>query len=135
NSDMGREPTANINTASLTAAADTLFAEGFGICTTHDPAQESVEEFEGRITKLIDGSFSRDPITGQWYLDLARGDYVLDDLPILTDDDILEFREQPSTLDNAINSVSITYFDPERKETITTPPVQARALIQDFGTI
>ena len=135
NADMGREPTANINTASLTAAADTLFAEGFGVCTSYDPAQESVEEFEGRITKLIDGSFSRDPITGQWYLDLARGDYVLDDLPILTDDDILEFREQPSTLDNAINSVSITYFDPERKETITTPPVQARALIQDFGTI
>ena len=134
-SDMGREPTANINDASLTAAADTLFAEGFGICTTRDPAQESVEEFEARITKLIDGSFSRDPITGQWYLDLARGDYVLGDLPILTDDDILEFREVPSTLDNAINSVSVSYFDPERKEAITTPPVQARALIQDFGTI
>ena len=135
NSDMGREPTANINAASLTAAADTLFAEGFGICTTRDPAQESVEEFESRITKLIDGSFSRDPITGLWHLDLARGDYVLGDLPILTDDDILEFREVPSTLDNAINSVSVSYFDPERKEAITTPPVQARALIQDFGTI
>lgn len=133
--DMGREPTANINAASLTAAADTLYAEGFGICTMYDPAQESVEEFEGRITKLIDGSFSRDPISGLWHLDLARGDYVLDDLPILTDDDILEFREQPSTLDNAINSVSVTYFDPEKKETITTPPVQARGLIQDFGTI
>lgn len=135
NSDLGREPTANINAASLTAAADTLHAEGFGVCTTRDPAQESVEEFEGRITKLIDGSFSRDPITGLWHLDLARGDYVLGDLPILTDDDILDFKEIPSTLDNAINSVSVTYFDPEKKETITTAPVQARGLIAAFGTI
>ena len=135
NSDLGREPTANINDASLRAAADTLYAEGFGICTTRDPAQESVEEFEGRIAKLIDGSFSRDPITGLWHLDLSRGNYVLGDLPILTDDDVLEFREIPTTLDNAINSVSITYFDPQLKESITTPPVQARALIQDFGTI
>lgn len=135
NSDMGREPTANINDASLTAAADTLYAEGFGICTTRDPTAESVEEFEQRICKLIDGAFGRDPITGQWHLDLARGDYVLDDLPILTDDDILEFKELPSTLDNAVNSVSVKYFDPERKETITTPPVQARALIAQFGTI
>ena len=135
NSDLGREPTANINDASLTAAADTLYAEGFGICTTRDPTAESVEEFEQRISKLIDGAFSRDPITGQWHLDLARGDYVLADLPILTDDDILEFKELPSTLDNAVNSVSVKYFDPEKKETITTPPVQARALIAQFGTI
>ena len=135
NSDLGREPTANINDASLTAAADTLYAEGFGICTTRDPANESVEEFEQRISKLIDGAFQRDPITGQWHLDLARGDYVLGDLPILTDDDILDFKELPSTLDNAINSVSVKYFDPEKKETITTPPVQARALIAAFGTI
>lgn len=133
--DLGREPVANIDDASLRAAADTLFAEGFGICTTHDPAQESVEEFEQRIAKLIDGSFSRDPITGLWHLDLSRGDYVLEELPVLADDDILEFRELPSTLDNAINSVSVTYFDPERKESVTTPPVQARGLIQDFGTI
>ena len=135
NADMGREPTASINDASLTAAADTLYDEGFGICTTRDPTAESVEEFEQRISKLIDGAFSRDPITGQWHLDLARGDYVPDDLPILTDDDILEFKELPSTLDNAVNSVSVKYFDPEKKETITTPPVQARALIAQFGTI
>lgn len=135
NSDLGREPTANINDASLTAAADTLYAEGFGICTTRDPTNESVEEFEQRICKLIDGAFQRDPITGQWHLDLARGDYVLGDLPILTDDDILDFKELPSTLDNAVNSVSVKYFDPEKKETITTPPVQARALIAAFGTI
>jgi hypothetical protein len=135
NGDMGRESISNINDASLRAAADKLYAEGFGICPKWDPASESVEDFEQRICKLIGGSFSRSLEDGQWYLDLARGDYVLDDLPILTDDDILEFKEQPSTFDSAINSVSVRYFDPERKETIVTAPVRALGLVTTFGTI
>lgn len=135
NSDMGREPTANINDADLRAEADRLYDEGFGICPVRDPASESVEDFEKRICKLIGGSFSRDLIDGQWHLDLARGDYELEELPVLTDDDILEFKEVPSTLDNAINSVSVKYFDPNKKEEIVTPPAQAHALIMSFGTI
>ena len=134
-SDIGREPTANINDASYRAAADTLHAEGFGICTSFDPQAESLEEFEQRICKLIGGSVSRDIVDGQWHLDLARGDYVLAALPILTDDDILDFSEQPSTLDGVVNSLSVKYFDPERKEDIVTPPVQALALIDAFGTV
>lgn len=134
-SDIGREPADNINDASYRAAADKLFAEGFGICTEYDPATESLEEFEARICRLIGGSVNRSLVDGQYYLDLARGDYVLEDLPILTDDDILDFSEQPSTLDGAVNSVSVEYFDPERKEEVTTAPVQALALIDAFGTI
>lgn len=132
--DMGAEPTGSMNSASLTAAADTLHAEGFGLCTTRNPGNESVDEFERRIERVISGAFTRDPVDGTWHLDLARGDYVLASLPILTDDDVLEFRETPSTLDNAINSVSVKYFDPELRETITTAPVQARGLIDAFGT-
>ena len=135
NSDMGREPRANINDASLRAAADKLYDEGFGICPAWDPANESVEDFEKRICKLIGGSFTRSLEDGQWYLDLARGDYVLADLPILTDDDILDFKEQPAVLDNAVNSVSVRYFDPERKETIVTAPTRALGLVAAFGTI
>lgn len=135
NAEMGREPTTSINDASLRGAADKLYAEGFGICPKWDPTNESVEDFEKRICKLIGGSFTRSLEDGQWYLDLARGDYVLDDLPILTDDDILDFKEQPSILDNAVNSVSVRYFDPEKKETIVTPPVRSLALVASFGTI
>ncbi|WEN16868.1 hypothetical protein PY254_10665 [Rhodanobacter sp. AS-Z3] len=135
NQEMGRELASSINSASLQAAADKLFSEGFGICPKWDPASETVEDFEKRICKLIGGSFSRSLEDGQWYLDLARGDYVLADLPILTDDDILDFKEQPSLLDNAINSVSVRYFDPEKKETIVTAPVRALGLVASFGTI
>lgn len=133
--EIGREPIANINDASYRAAADKLYAEGFGICIEYDPSAESLIEYEQRICNLIGGSINRSLVDGQYYLDLARGDYVLEDLPILTDDDILSFAEQPSILDNAINSASVKYFDPERKETIVTPPVQALALIDAFGTI
>jgi hypothetical protein len=135
NADMGREDPSVINDASLRAAADKLYAEGFGICPSWDPASESVEDFEKRICKLIGGSFTRSLEDGQWYLDLARGDYVLDDLPILTDDDILDFKEQPTVLDNAVNSVSVRYKDPEKKETIVTAPTRALGLVAAFGTI
>ncbi len=135
NSDIGREPTANLNDASFRASADKLYGEGFGICTSYDPAEESLEEFEQRIGRLIGGSVSRSLVDGQYYLDLARNDYELADLPILTDDDILDFGEQPSTLDGATNSVSVKYFDVDRKEEITTPPIQALGLIDAFGTI
>ncbi|WP_182212438.1 hypothetical protein [Stenotrophomonas acidaminiphila] len=133
--DIGRVPRGRINDASYRASADKLHAEGFGICTSYDPSSESLDEFEQRICRLIGGSVSRSLIDGQYYLDLARGEYVLDELPIITDDDILDIKLQPSVPNGAINSVAVKYFDPQRKESITTPPVQALSLIGTFGVI
>lgn len=135
NAEIGREPIANLSDESYRAAADRLFDEGFGICTSYDPSAESLEEFEQRICRVIGGSVSRSLIDGKWYLDLARGDYVLEDLPVLTDDDILGFSEQPTVLDGSVNSVSIKYFDPVKKEDVVTSPIQALALIDAFGTV
>lgn len=132
--DMGREPEANINGTSFTAAADWFYARGFGLCTSYDPSAESVEEFQQRICRVAGCSLTRSLIDGQWYIDIANGEYDLESLPVLTDDDILSFEEQPTLLDNAVNSVSIKYFDPVKKEAITTAPVQSPALISDFGT-
>lgn len=132
--DMGRESTANIDEASFTASADWYYNQGFGLCTEYDPSAESVEEFKQRIQRVAGCSLTRSLIDGKWYLDVANGEYDLESLPILTDDDILEFKEQPTLLDSAVNSVSIKYFDPEKKETIVTPPTQAPALIDEYGT-
>lgn len=133
--ERGREPFANINEASLLAAADRLYTEGFGLCTHYNPAEESPAEFEHRICRVIDGSFERSLTDGEWYLDLARGDYVLEDLPVLTDDDILEFQELPTTLDRAVNSLAVRYFDVQRKEQVVTPAVRDLGLIRAFGEI
>jgi len=132
-SEYGRESPSFIADESLVAAADTLYSEGFGICTSYDPSKESPREFENRICRLIGGTFIRGLEDWKWYLDLARGDYDINSLPVLTDDDILSFNEKPSTLDGAVNSVAVKYFDPERKEEMVTPAVRALGLIRRFG--
>lgn len=134
--EKGAEPVANINDASLRAAADRLYAEGFGLCqVVYDPQQDTPDSMTERICRIIGGSFERSLVDGQWYLDLARGDYDLESLPIMGDDDILEFRKQPTTLHGVTNSLSVRYFDPVRKETVITPAVRALGLIRMFGEI
>lgn len=135
NANMGREPAANINNASLQAAADWFHARGFGLCTSYDPGSETPADFEKRICKVAGCSFTRSLVDGQWYLDIANGEYTLADLPVLTDDDILDFKEIPSILDAAANSISIEYFDVPQKESVVTPPVIAQGLVAVFGAI
>lgn len=134
-SEKGREPRANINEMSLATAAVKLWSEGFGLCTAYNPEQDSPESFEERICRIIGGSFERDLVDGQWHLDLARGDYDSATLPVMGDDDILEFKELPTTLERATNSIAVRYFDPHLKETVITPAVRALGLIRQFGEI
>lgn len=133
--DMGREPVSNMHDASFRAAADWYFGQGFSLCTEYDPGAESIDDFISRIERVAGCSMSRSPVDGLWYLDVANGVYDLASLPVLTDDDILDFSESPNLLDSANNSVSVQYFDPEQKESITTAPIQAMALVDAFGTI
>lgn len=132
-SGMGREPAVNLNEGSFSAAADWFHSQGLGLCTSYDPKTESVDEFVRRICNVAGCSLTRSLLNGQWYLDIANGVYSLGTLPVLTDDDVLAFEEHPTIIDSAVNSVSVTYFDPLRKETITTAPVQAPAAIDEFG--
>lgn len=131
----GAQPLATVNAASAQAAADWFYAQGFGICTIRYPDKESAAEFIRRIERVAGCTFTQNRADGQWYIDIANGQYTLADLPILTDDDIVSFEEVPTVLDEAVNSVSVKYFDPERKEAITTPPLRAMGLVAEFGTI
>lgn len=133
--DMGREPTANMNDASFRAAADWYFAQSFGLCVEYDPGSETLDDFISRVERVAGCSMSRSPVDGQWYLDIANGVYDLSTLPILSDDDILDFAESPTIMDSAANSVGVEYFDPQLKATLSTAPVQAMGAIEAFGTI
>lgn len=132
---IGREPVESMNDASWRAAADWYYAQGFGLCTSYDPNSESLSEFESRICKVAGCSITRSLTDGQLYIDIANGEYTLEDLPILTDDDVIEFSEQPTVLDAAVNSLQVKYFDPQTKGNVTTAPVQALGLIDAYGTI
>ncbi|MFN3704333.1 hypothetical protein [Thermomonas sp.] len=131
----GAQPLATVNAASAQAAADWFYAQGFGICTLRYPDKESAAEFIRRIERVAGCSWIQNRADGQWYIDIANGQYTLADLPALTDDDIVSFEEVPTVLDEAVNSVSVKYFDPQRKEAITTPPLRAMGLVAEFGTI
>lgn len=132
---MGAEPEASINDASFRAAADTLYAEGFGLCTEWDSTTESVEQFQQRICNVIGANLSRSPVDGLWYLDLIRGGYDTSTLPVLTDDDIIEYSEQPGTMQDAVNQVIVEWRDPERREDRSTSPVQSLGGIQAVGAV
>ena len=131
----GGQPLETVNSESAIAAADWFYAHGFGLCTIRYPDKESAAEFASRIERVAGCAWSQNLSDGQWYIDIANGEYDLDTLPTLTDDDIVSFEEVPTVLDDAVNSVSIKYFDPQRKESITTPPLRAMGLIAEFGTI
>lgn len=131
----GGQPLETVNSASAIAAADWFYAHGFGLCTIRYPDKESPAEFASRIERVAGCAWSQNLSDGQWYIDIANGEYDIDTLPTLTDDDIVSFEEVPTVLDDAVNSVSIKYFDPQRKESITTPPLRAMGLIAEFGTI
>ncbi|MBB1061875.1 phage tail protein [Marilutibacter spongiae] len=130
---MQGEPVELINDASFRAAADQLYAEGFCLCTEWDPDQETVEQFRQRICNVIAANCTRSTVDGQWYLDLVRGEYVLEDLPVLTDDDILDFEAEPTLLDDAVNQVAVKWFDPLTKQARTTAPLHALGAVEASG--
>lgn len=132
-SELGRDPVEAIDDASFRTGADWFYNQGIGFCTAYDPGSESVDDLTQRISKVAGCSVNRSPVDGKWYLDIANGVYDLASLPILTDDDVLDFSETPTTLDSAVNSVSVEYYDPIADTTVLTPPVEAMSLIDSFG--
>lgn len=129
------EPAGTIDVASFRRAADILYAEGFGICTRYDHDRETIEQFRQRILDLIGAECSR--YTGRWFLDLIRplSQGEISALPVLSDDDILEWEEDHSTLDDTVNQVSVRWFDPQTKSARVTAPVHALASINAMGGI
>lgn len=132
---MGAEPEAGVNDASFRTAADTLFAEGMGLCTEWDSTTESVEAFQQRICNVIGANLSRSPVDGLWNLDLVRGGYSTDSLPLLTDDDVIDYTEQPGALQDAVNQVIVEWRDPLMREDRSTAPVQSLGGIQAAGGV
>lgn len=133
--DMQGEPTGAISDANFRAAADKLYAEGFGLCTDYDSGQETPLQFQQRICDVIGASLSQSRVDALYYLDLIRGDYDLDSLPIINEDDILTFSQDPSVITETGNKLSVEWLDPQAKETRTTPPVYSMGNIRSAGRV
>lgn len=129
--DMQGEPVDLVDDDSFRAAADRLYSEGMGLCTMY--GDEDIDQFQERILNVIGASMSQSRENGRYYLDLIRPTLNIDDLVIITSDDIVDLTIEPTTLSEMVNQVSVKWFDPERKEARQTAPFQNLGAIQAAG--
>lgn len=129
------DPVGLINDASFRAAADQLYAEGFGICTSYDSSAETPAQFQQRICNLIGGCLTQSRIDGLYYLDLIRTVADPSTLPIITEDDVKSFKQTPGVVSELINLMRVEWFDPQAKQIRTTQPIYSAGAIQSAGSI
>jgi hypothetical protein len=114
NREWGRGlPASALNIASFTAAADTLHAEGFGVCFRWN-RRDALEAFAQAVIDHIGAVLYSDRSTALLTLKLIRYDYDPNTLPIYdTNAGMLEMKEaNVSALGPAINEVVVEYTDP-----------------------
>ena len=104
-------PEADVDNASFTTAADTLYSEGMGMSILWDK-QQQLSDFLAIVLRHIDGSLYTDRATGKFVLKLARGGYDIPSL-LLLDESVVErvtdFKR--STVAELTNQVSVVYWD------------------------
>lgn len=122
NADWGMGyPATDIDDASFTAAADTLYSESFGLSLLWSQ-ETSIEDFVLDVLRHVDGVLYVHPRTGKFVLKLARDDYNPTTLPGLGPSNILRMEDfsRPSW-GEIVNEVTVIYRDPATdKETSLT---------------
>lgn len=104
-------PEVDIDDASFTAAADTLYAEGFGLSFIWDKSKQ-IDDFIAEVLRHIDGSLFVDRGTGKFTLRLARGGYDINTLLTLDEDSVQRITDfKRETIAEVTNSVTVVYFD------------------------
>jgi hypothetical protein len=118
--------TDRIDDANFTAAADTLYAEGFGLSFYWaNPGQ--MDSFISNVEAHINGRLRVNPETGKFEIKLIRDDYVLADLPVFNESNIVKVtRFQRNSWDGTINELTLIYYDFDKDQKI---PVT----VQDIG--
>lgn len=106
-----------LDEASYRRAADTLHAEGFGLCLRW-ARQTSISDFMQLVIDHIGAAQYTDRSTGRSTLRLLRDDYRIEDLPVFDyESGLLAIEEdEGGAQDGAVNQVIVTWYDPIRDE-------------------
>ncbi len=101
----------DIDLTAFTAAADTLYTEGFGLSFIWN-AEQDVNEFLQEIIRHISGAIYISPYTGLWTLKLIRDDYDVNDLMTFDESNIIEVisYDRPA-IGETVNEVILAYTD------------------------
>lgn len=106
-------PVASIDDAAFRAAADTLYAENFGLCMLWSK-QEEIGNFIRNVLDHIGGVFYVDPKTGKFALRLLRADYDPDALDVFDESNIVELQSfQRVGYGDTVNEITVVYRDVE----------------------
>lgn len=118
-----------IEVASFLSVAATLAAEGNGmslIISSANSGKQAIEE----VLRQIDGIMYQDPTTGKIVLDLVRQDYVLEDLTVLDESNVVAVRNFSRTSwEDTINQVRVTFTNRANKFE------KGSAIVQDMANI
>lgn len=123
---------ADIDSASFTSAADTLYNERMGMSILWN-TQTTIEEFIKVVVKHIDAALYVDRVSGKFVLKLIRNDYDAESLLVLNEgniDKITDFTRP--AFGELTNSVTVSYWDSTLEEG-STITVQDIALAQEQG--
>jgi hypothetical protein len=106
-----------LDEASYRRAADTLHAEGFGLCLRW-ARQTSISDFMQVVIDHIGAAQYTDRSTGCSTLRLLRDDYRIEDLPVFDyESGLLAIEEdEGGAQDGAVNQVIVTWYDPIKDE-------------------
>lgn len=108
-------PISVIDDASFRAAADTLYAENFGLSLlwVFSSAPDAVSNFIQLVLDHIGGVLFPDPRTGLIRLELLRGGYSVPALPLYDDSNATLVEYVEAEIGDTINEVVLTYTDPD----------------------
>lgn len=105
-------PTSAIDSASFTAAADTLYGEGFGLSFLWNQ-QETIEAFVQIVLDHIGALLYVRPDTSQFALKLIRSDYDRAALPLYGPETLIAASDyQRQAWGETINEITVVYTDP-----------------------
>ncbi len=101
----------DIDDVSFTAAADTLYAERFGLSMKWY-REEEIQEFVKVVQSHIDAYLYLSRSTGKFVLKLIRNDYDIGTIDVVDEDDVIEWTEvlhrKPS---EAVSAVVVKFYN------------------------
>lgn len=104
-------PSTMLDSASFTAAADTLHAEGFGLSLIWNRS-EKIRKFIGTVLQHIGGALQVDRKTGLFRLTLIRADYSIGSLPVIDVSNATLESWQRAAWGETANEITVVYTDP-----------------------
>ncbi|AOR76562.1 phage tail protein [Novosphingobium resinovorum] len=104
-----------INVASFDAAALTLYNEGFGMSLKWTK-QAKIEDFVSEILDHIQATLFVNPRDGLMTIKLIRGDYDINDLPLLTPDNCRVISFSRKAWGETANEIVVTWTNPENEQ-------------------